>query len=129
MLTPENFKMRAAEQLQAAVKAMREACDRAERDAIDGDSNACQRVLHSLMWGMANASSSIETAMANVEDAHIIAAVQNQRQDILDERDACAKVCEDHKGIKIQDGPRLPPDGSTLANAIRLRPAVFMHRK
>lgn len=37
------------------------------------------------------------------------------------EREACAKVCESHQGIKIPNGPRLPPDGSACARAIRER--------
>jgi hypothetical protein len=70
----EDMKARAAEQLGNAVKTMREACDKAERDLTTGDSNACQRVLHSFAWGFANASSSIESAMACIEDAHLIDA-------------------------------------------------------
>lgn len=73
-MTPEHLKTRAAEQLKQAVKTMRAACDMADRDAVAGDGTACQRVLHALTWGLANASSSIETAMSNVEDSHIVAA-------------------------------------------------------
>lgn len=73
-MTSDGMKVRAAQQLAAAIKTMREACDRAEFDAATGDGNACQRVLHSLAWGFANASSGIESAMARVEDGHAIEA-------------------------------------------------------
>lgn len=36
------------------------------------------------------------------------------------EREACAKVCENHEGIKL-GSRRLPPDGSACARAIRMR--------
>ena len=74
-MTPESLRARAAQHLRQAVQTMREACDRAERDLDAGDGAACQRVLHSFAWGFANASSSIETAMAHVEDAHTVAAL------------------------------------------------------
>ncbi len=77
-MSPEYMRSRAAEQLAHAVKTMREACDRAERDLSKGDGTACQRVLHALSWGFANASSSIETAMSHVEDSHVIAAIQRE---------------------------------------------------
>lgn len=57
-----------------AVEVMRGACEEAGRhlgDADDG-SAACRRVLHDLAWGFANASSSIETAMAHIEDENAI---------------------------------------------------------
>ena len=75
-MNAEHLKSRAAANLRQAVQTMRDACDRAERDLEAGDSNACQRVLHSFAWGFANASSSIETAMSHVEDAHAIEAFQ-----------------------------------------------------
>lgn len=54
--------------LLAAIKTMRNACDDAERYAKSGDSRSVQRVLHLLTWGFANASSSIESALSAVED-------------------------------------------------------------
>lgn len=64
---------RAKGHLQKAIKTMREACDAAERSCNeDKPAEACQRVLHAFAWGMANASSSIETAMSAVEDAHVV---------------------------------------------------------
>lgn len=80
MLTPEHLRTRAAEHLKQAVKTMRAACDVAERDLVAGDGTACQRVLHALTWGLANASGSIETAMSNVEDSHIVAAFDAKEQ-------------------------------------------------
>jgi len=61
---------RVARNLAAAIATMRAACDDAERRATDGNAYAVQQVLHALSWGMANASSSIECAMAAVEDGH-----------------------------------------------------------
>lgn len=75
-MNPEHLRGHAAAQLKQAVQTMREACDRAERDLTPGDGNACQSVLHALTWGLANASSSIQTAMSHVEDAHVIAAFE-----------------------------------------------------
>ncbi len=75
-MNEEHLRKRAAAQLKQAIQTMRDACDKAERDALPGDGNACQRVLHALTWGLANASSSIETAMSHVEDAHIVAAFE-----------------------------------------------------
>lgn len=62
--------------LRRAVETMRNACDEAER-AInnDPDANAVQRVFHAMSWGFANAGSGIETAMAALEDAHLIRAM------------------------------------------------------
>ncbi len=56
--------------LNAAIATMRAACDDAERRAAGGDGRAARNVMHALMWGMANASSSIECALAAVEDEH-----------------------------------------------------------
>lgn len=62
---------RVIKNLNAAVDAMRLACDEAGRAiASGGDEVACQRVLHAMAWGFANASSGIETAMAAIEDGH-----------------------------------------------------------
>lgn len=72
----EHMRTRAAMHLRQAVQTMRDSCDRAERDLEAGDGTACQRVLHSFAWGFANASSSIETAMSIVEDAHIVSKLQ-----------------------------------------------------
>lgn len=56
--------------LRQAIATMRRACDDADRRAESGDHYAVQQVLHALSWGMANASSSIQCAMAAVEDRH-----------------------------------------------------------
>ena len=72
------MKPRVTANLLRAIKTMREACDTAEREASSADGPACQRVLHAFAWGFANASSSIETAMASVEDGHIIALMDSQ---------------------------------------------------
>jgi hypothetical protein len=61
---------RITENLRAAINTMRDACDDAERMSRNGDARAVRAVLHSLSWGMANASTSIECAMAALEDAH-----------------------------------------------------------
>jgi hypothetical protein len=61
---------RVTKNLNAAIDTMRAACDDAERRAKNGDAYAVQQVLHALSWGMANASSNIECAMAAVEDDH-----------------------------------------------------------
>jgi hypothetical protein len=61
---------RVTKNLNAAIATMRAACDDAERRARDGNAYSVQQVLHALSWGMANASSSIECAMAAVEDDH-----------------------------------------------------------
>lgn len=63
---------RVAKNLKAAIATMRSACDQAERDARSGDAVAVQRVFHALSWGMANAGSSVECAMAAVEDEHAL---------------------------------------------------------
>lgn len=61
--------------LAQAIATMRDACDNAERDAArSDDARAVQGVLNSLAWGFANASSSIEGAMASHQDAHDIRA-------------------------------------------------------
>ncbi|GAB4059143.1 hypothetical protein [Uliginosibacterium sediminicola] len=72
--------IRSAENLRQAVQTMRDACDSAERYLEAGDSNACQRVLHCFAWGFANASSSIKTAMAHIEDAHELAALHDTNE-------------------------------------------------
>ena len=61
---------RVTKNLNAAIATMRAACDDAERRARDGNAYSVQQVLHALSRGMANASSSIECAMAAVEDEH-----------------------------------------------------------
>jgi hypothetical protein len=61
---------RVTKNLNAAIATTRAACDDAERRARDGNAYAVQHLLHALSWGMANASSSIECAMAAVEDDH-----------------------------------------------------------
>lgn len=44
-----------------------------------------------------------------------------EKEAAQEEREACAKLCEDHEGIELPSGQRLPPDGGTLARAIRMR--------
>lgn len=67
--------------LNAAIATMRAACDDAERRAAGGDGRAARAVMHALMWGMANASSSIENALAAVEDGYdIMGLAEEQRQ-------------------------------------------------
>ena len=61
---------RVTRNLNAAIATMRAACDDAERRAAAGDGQAARNVMHTLMWGMANASSSIENALAAIEDEH-----------------------------------------------------------
>jgi len=57
---------------------MEVACDDAKRYAKDGDARAIQRVFHTLAWGYANSSSSIENAMARLEDETAMALVTAQ---------------------------------------------------
>lgn len=66
------MKPKVTSQLAMAIRTMRDACDRAERTIRDGDGNACMRVMHALTWGLANASSHIETALSHNEEAHSI---------------------------------------------------------
>jgi len=64
---------RVVKNLNAAIETMRQACAQAERDmtaTFVDDETACQRVLHVMAWGFANASSGIEAAMDAVQDAH-----------------------------------------------------------
>jgi len=59
--------------LRAALETMQHACGDALR-AIEreDEAEAIQRVFHALSWGFANAGSSIQSAMAALEDAHQI---------------------------------------------------------
>ncbi len=66
-----NTRERCATNLDAAIATMREACDDAERASRVTDAFAVQRVLHLLVWGMANATSYVESAMCAIEDGHI----------------------------------------------------------
>ena len=61
---------RVTKNLNAAIEIMRRSCDDAEKRSMAGNAYAVQSVLHALSWGMANASASIECAMAAVEDEH-----------------------------------------------------------
>ena len=72
--TAQGYEMedRIGRNLAAAIETMRNACDDAERRTKDGGERSVQQVLHALSWGFANASSSIETAMAAAEDGHEI---------------------------------------------------------
>lgn len=67
-MTTEITKERIAGNLASAIATMRDACDQAERLAANGDARAVRRVLHSLAWGFANASSGIEGAMIELEE-------------------------------------------------------------
>lgn len=52
--------------LRESITVMRDACDRAERELVREDQTpeaAIAAVLHELVWGMANANSSIESAL------------------------------------------------------------------
>jgi hypothetical protein len=66
---------RAQKNLSACIQTMRDACDDAERRVrrARSDHEAAREVLHALMWGMANASSSLENAMDAAEDADLMA--------------------------------------------------------
>lgn len=70
---------RAIGNLSQAVKTIREAADKAERElhhAATYPGRAAQSVLHALAWGHANAMSSVETAFAAIEDMHTIRALE-----------------------------------------------------
>jgi hypothetical protein len=71
---------RVTRNLNAAIATMRAACDDAERRAAGGDGRAARNVMHALMWGMANASSSIENALAAVEDGYDIVGIAEQQR-------------------------------------------------
>jgi hypothetical protein len=61
--------------LARAIQKLRNACDQAERDlerARDGH-DAVMRVGHAFAWGMANANSSIETALSYLRDIALLA--------------------------------------------------------
>jgi hypothetical protein len=75
-MNQEILRARTVVQLRRAAQTMQAACAEAERHLVTGDGVACQRVLHAFTWGLANASSSIETAMSHVEDAHAVAALE-----------------------------------------------------
>lgn len=62
---------RAKRNLAQAISLMRAACDDAERRARnDPTERSVQEVLHALTWGMANASSAIQSAMDAVIEQH-----------------------------------------------------------
>ncbi len=65
-----NQEDRISRNLLAAIKTMRNACDDAELGIKISGERSAQKVLHALSWGFANASSSIESAMSAIEDAH-----------------------------------------------------------
>ena len=54
--------------LESAISTMLDACSEAKRCAQDGDAMAVQKVLHALVWGMANASCKIERAMEIINE-------------------------------------------------------------
>lgn len=65
---------RAKQHLRAAIKTMRDFMDEAERELdqpgspIYGtDLDKCNKVMHCLCWGVANASASVETAIKQVD--------------------------------------------------------------
>jgi len=68
--------------LAAAIATMRAACDDAERRATAGNGAAARAVMHALAWGMANASSSVENALAAVEDGHELALLDAQQPQV-----------------------------------------------
>lgn len=82
---------RVHENLKAAIKIMRDACDDAERhisaindDAQDNrDSAAISRVLHTLAWGQANATTHIENAMTAHND-EMLSTLYDLRQEGAD---------------------------------------------
>ena len=57
--------------LRQAVAIMRAAVEDADRRSITGDAYAIRQVLHALQWGMVNASSSIECALAETEKTEV----------------------------------------------------------
>lgn len=70
---------RAIASLTHAVKTAREAVEKAERElsfAAKEPGHAAQSVLHALTWGHANALAQVETAMAAIEDMHVIRALE-----------------------------------------------------
>lgn len=83
---------RVHENLKAAIKIMRDACDDAERhiSAIsndarnDQDATAISRVLHTLAWGQANAATHIENAMMAHED-EMLSTLYDLRQEGADD--------------------------------------------
>ena len=92
---------RVTKNLSAAIATMRAACDDAERRSkTAGDAYAVQQVLHALSWGMANASSSIQCAMAAVEDESARKAFS---ADAVEERERCAQIVE---GVQGWEGVR-----------------------
>ncbi len=77
---------RARERLHGAIGTMREFLDSAERDLSHcsdtpkGLEHACQRVLHHMAWGFANASSGIESAMAALSRERELIATQEREE-------------------------------------------------
>jgi hypothetical protein len=65
---------RATAALRHAIRTMREACDRAEQVMGYGDSMVTKsaNVMHALTWGLANASSNVETALGAANDLHAV---------------------------------------------------------
>lgn len=71
--------------LKRSIETMREACDEAERAINDAAKNertlgvAIPRMLHTMTWGFANASSHIESALDALEDGHTIERITLQQ--------------------------------------------------
>lgn len=77
----EKLSTRINENLTRAIKTMRDACDDAERRAdTTDDSRACREVMHTLVWGFANASSSIESATSALEDLNNVKLFNEQER-------------------------------------------------
>jgi len=71
----ERHQIRALQNLEGAVATMRQALDKAQQEINQNKGNPCtaaQRVIVALAWGHANAASKIETALSNIEEAHVI---------------------------------------------------------
>lgn len=61
------------DKVREAIATMRNFCDQAERDLSMYENSPTEKpacVMHQLAWGMANASSSLETAMNHVSRMH-----------------------------------------------------------
>lgn len=65
----ENVEDRVYKRLAMSINIMREACESANREINSYKTDplySCERVLHMLTWGFANANSDIETAIETI---------------------------------------------------------------
>ena len=78
MSMADNQTARAVANLRAAVRTARDAAEKADREInLAGDvGTAAQAILHALTWGHANAMTNVQTALAAIEDSHIIRAME-----------------------------------------------------